>query len=44
MVKVRGQSSNRNTVEQKIAKKSRVTKTRPVLRHGARRQDFKDLE
>ena len=46
MVQVQGQNSNRNTVKQmaKMSKISRVTTTRPVLRHWCRRQEFEAEE
>ena len=45
-MKVRGQNSKRNTVKQtgENGQKSRVTTTRPVLRHGARRQELEAAE
>ena len=46
MVKVRGQSSNRNTVKQAAenGQKARCTTTRLVLHHGARRQEVGTAE
>ena len=45
-MKVRGQNSNRNMVKQKVenGQKSWVTTLRPVLRHGARGQEFEAAE